>query len=67
MRTLLFWHTYTLDKDLAMRIGRPSIIQDWDITLPRKVDSTMVEDPWGPILTVWIREAELHHRVYEHL
>ncbi|KAM0509676.1 hypothetical protein ACHAPB_001025 [Verticillium nonalfalfae] len=67
VKTLLFWHTYMLDKSLALRTGRSSAIQDWDITLPRTVDSTMVEDPWGAIITTWIREAEMHHRVYEHL
>ncbi|KAM0323187.1 hypothetical protein ACHAQA_009037 [Verticillium albo-atrum] len=67
VKTLLFWHTYMLDKSLALRTGRSSAIQDWDITLPRTVDSTMVEDPWGAIITTWIREAEIHHSVYEHL
>ncbi|CRK34240.1 hypothetical protein BN1723_018543, partial [Verticillium longisporum] len=67
VKTLLFWHTYMLDKSLALRTGRSSAIQDWDITLPRTVDSTMVEDPWGAIITTWIRESEMHHRVYEHL
>lgn len=67
VKTLLFWHTYMLDKSLALRTGRSSAIQDWDIPLPRTVDSTMVEDPWGAIITTWIRESEMHHRVYEHL
>ncbi|KAF3354526.1 hypothetical protein VdG1_07455 [Verticillium dahliae VDG1] len=65
VKTLLFWHTYMLDKSLALRTGRSSAIQDWDITLPRTVDSTMVEDPWGAIITTWIRESEMHHRARE--
>ncbi|EFQ26850.1 fungal specific transcription factor domain-containing protein [Colletotrichum graminicola M1.001] len=67
IKTLLFWHVYMLDKTLSLRTGRASVIQDWDITLPRRVDNTMVADPWGAIITTWIKQAEIAHRVYEQL
>ncbi|KAG7083834.1 fungal specific transcription factor domain-containing protein [Colletotrichum scovillei] len=65
IKTLLFWHVYMLDKTLSLRTGRASVIQDWDVTLPRRVDNTMVADPWGLIITTWIKQAEIQHRVYE--
>ncbi|KAF6810791.1 fungal specific transcription factor domain protein [Colletotrichum sojae] len=67
IKTLLFWHVYMLDKTLSLRTGRASVMQDWDITLPRKVDNTMVADPWGVVITTWIKQAEIQHRVYEQL
>ncbi|KAK2054590.1 fungal-specific transcription factor domain-containing protein [Colletotrichum caudatum] len=67
IKTLLFWHVYMLDKTLSLRTGRAAVIQDWDVTLPRRVDNTMVADPWGPIITTWIKQAEIAHRVYEQL
>ncbi|KAK2038034.1 fungal-specific transcription factor domain-containing protein [Colletotrichum somersetense] len=67
IKTLLFWHVYMLDKTLSLRTGRASVIQDWDVTLPRRVDNTMVADPWGAIITTWIKQAEIAHRVYEQL
>ncbi|KAK6224786.1 fungal specific transcription factor domain-containing protein [Colletotrichum tabaci] len=67
IKTLLFWHVYMLDKTLSLRTGRASVIQDWDVTLPRRVDNTMVADPWGAIITTWIKQSEIQQRVYEQL
>ncbi|TDZ30973.1 putative transcriptional regulatory protein [Colletotrichum trifolii] len=67
IKPLLFWHVYMLDKTLSLRTGRASVIQDWDITLPRRVDNTMVADPWGAVITMWIQQSEIQHRVYEQL
>ncbi|KZL66005.1 fungal specific transcription factor domain-containing protein [Colletotrichum tofieldiae] len=67
IKALLFWHVYMLDKTLSLRTGRASVIQDWDVTLPRRVDNTMVADPWGAIITTWIKQSEIEHRVYEQL
>ncbi|CCF32880.1 fungal specific transcription factor [Colletotrichum higginsianum] len=67
IKTLLFWHVYMLDKTLSLRTGRASVIQDWDVTLPRRVDNTMVADPWGAIITIWIKQSEIQQRVYEQL
>lgn len=65
VRALMFWNAYMLDRTLAVRLGLPAVMQDWNITLPRKIDSSMIEDPWGPILTNWIEESDLGFRVYE--
>ena len=34
-KRFLFWCIYFVDKSLSLRLGRPSTIQDWDITLAR--------------------------------
>ncbi|KAH6688967.1 fungal-specific transcription factor domain-containing protein [Plectosphaerella plurivora] len=65
LRALVFWNTYMLDRTLAVRLGMPAVMQNWNITTPRRIDSSMIEDPWGPILTNWIEEADLGFRVYE--
>jgi hypothetical protein len=36
-KIFLFWHVYTMDKALSLRLGRPSFIQDWDMSLPYPV------------------------------
>lgn len=66
-RTLLFWNVYVLDKSLSLRLGLSSTLQDRDITLPRVIDSSLVEDPWGAMLTNWIEEGNITNRVYEEL
>ncbi|KAB5547153.1 hypothetical protein GE09DRAFT_1174924 [Coniochaeta sp. 2T2.1] len=74
----LFWFTYMMDKGLALRFGRASILQDYDIHLPRSVPSTAdmtgalqgppeVPDPWNVIFEVWIGHAEIQGLVYEQL
>ncbi|KAB5559949.1 hypothetical protein GE09DRAFT_1172783 [Coniochaeta sp. 2T2.1] len=74
----LFWFTYMMDKGLALRFGRASILQDYDIQLPRSVPSTAdmtgalqgppeVPDPWNVIFEVWIGHAEIQGLVYEQL
>jgi hypothetical protein len=65
LRALVFWNTYMLDRTLAVRLGMPAVMQNWNITTPRRIDSSMIEDPWGPIITNWIEEADLGFRVYE--
>ncbi|KAL6410990.1 fungal specific transcription factor domain-containing protein [Ilyonectria robusta] len=65
VRSLLFWNAYMLDRTLAARLGLPAVIQNWNIMVPRKIDSSIIEDPWGPIMTNWLEEADLAYQVYE--
>jgi hypothetical protein len=61
----MFWLTYLADKNLSLRLGRPSIIQDWDITIPRTIRKGIMEDPYPAIITNWIKHAELQPRIYD--
>ena len=67
-KTGLFWFAYMLDKGLSLRFGRSSVIQDYDITLPKAMSPQMnIADPWKVILNLWILQAELTGKVYEQL
>jgi len=64
----LFWFAYMLDKGLSLRFGRSSVIQDYDITLPKAMSPLMnISDPWKVVLNLWILQAELTGKVYEQL
>lgn len=74
----LFWFAYMLDKGLALRFGRASVLQDYDIALPRSVPGTdtiigringptALPDPWHEVLEFWIRYAEIQGQTYEYL
>ena len=66
-KAILFWFTYMLDRGLALRLGRAPIIQDFDITLPRKIGKVNAPDTWKQILQLWIGHAEIQGRIYEQL
>jgi hypothetical protein len=67
-KSALFWVAYMLDKGLALRFGRASVVHDFDISLPRELGASInVSDPWKMVLNLWIRHAELMGRVYDQL
>jgi hypothetical protein len=65
----MFWMIYMLDKTLSLRLGRSSILQDWDISLPFNVSS----DPndknpeSSAMLSYWIKVARVQGLIYEKL
>ncbi|KAI4650118.1 uncharacterized protein J4E78_008400 [Alternaria triticimaculans] len=65
----IFWMIYMLDKTLSLRLGRSSILQDWDISLPFVVSS----DPndkhaeSSAFLSYWIKVARVQGLTYEKL
>jgi hypothetical protein len=74
----LFWFAYMLDKGLALRFGRSSILQDYDIALPKSMPTTVntigsisapgpTADPWRTVLELWIGHAEIQGLTYEQL
>lgn len=66
-KTLLFWSTYMLDKGLSLRLGRASILQDYDISIPSVLQATFNEQPNQAILGQWIRHAEIQGKIYQGL
>lgn len=67
-----------LDKGLALRFGRASVLQDYDIALPRPVPGTgstigkaaglpEAPDLWKEVLESWVRHAEIQGKTYEYL
>ncbi|ENH73494.1 hypothetical protein FOC1_g10008987 [Fusarium oxysporum f. sp. cubense race 1] len=63
----LFWLTYLLDKGLSLRLGRPAVIHDDEITLPERFDKAEVPSGWRDLLTQWIRHSRLVGRAYQDL
>ncbi|KAK9425624.1 putative Fungal-specific transcription factor domain protein [Seiridium unicorne] len=66
-KALLFWSTYMLDKGLSLRLGRASILQDYDISLPSVLESSFGEQPSQAILSLWIKHAEVQGKIYQRL
>ena len=65
----LFWFIYVLDKSLSLRLGRSSVLQDYDIDL--KPPNIIFDEPslkaWNDVYLYWIKIAELHGLAYEQL
>ncbi|KAL7621644.1 hypothetical protein AAE478_008971 [Parahypoxylon ruwenzoriense] len=66
-KSLLFWCTYMLDKGLSLRLGRASILQDYDISLPHIAPEAKAAYPGTEVMTLWIKHAQIQGRVYERL
>lgn len=68
MQATLFWFAYQIDKGLALRLGRASVIQDFDVTLPRTMGGTVDStETWARIMCLWIRHSQAQGRAYDHL
>ncbi|KAI1778847.1 fungal-specific transcription factor domain-containing protein [Hypoxylon cercidicola] len=66
-KSLLFWCTYMLDKGLSLRLGRASILQDYDISLPHVVPESKAGRPGTEVMTLWVKHAQIQGRIYERL
>ncbi|KAI1765784.1 fungal-specific transcription factor domain-containing protein [Hypoxylon sp. FL1150] len=66
-KSLLFWCTYMLDKGLSLRLGRASILQDYDISLPHIAPEAKASRPGTEVMTLWIKHAQIQGRIYERL
>ena len=68
VKSVLFWHIYTIDKALCLRLGRASNVQDWDINIPRafNYDGLMGFEASG-VPTMWLKTGTLQGQIYEQL
>jgi hypothetical protein len=66
-RKLLLWHVYIMDAALALRLGRASVMREWDITVGRDISPHVVPEPWRTMTNLWIRHAEIQNRLYKFL
>jgi hypothetical protein len=66
----LFWMIYMFDKQLSLRLGRASVIQDWDMSLPL-ITSTPTPAAMAlgssQMMAYWIKVAKLQGQTYEKL
>ncbi|KAF2127627.1 hypothetical protein P153DRAFT_398225 [Dothidotthia symphoricarpi CBS 119687] len=65
----VFWMIYMFDKTLSLRLGRASVIQDWDISLPFIVPTGKPHEAAGGdgMLTYWVKVARVQGQAYEKL
>ncbi|KAL2269284.1 hypothetical protein VTJ83DRAFT_1468 [Remersonia thermophila] len=69
-KVILFWSVYLLDKALSVRSGRAPVIQDYDVTAPRRLSparSDLADTAWSVVLHQWISYADFLGRAYEQL
>ncbi|KAI5861042.1 fungal-specific transcription factor domain-containing protein [Durotheca rogersii] len=66
-KSLLFWCTYMLDKGLSLQLGRASVLQDYDISLPHIAPEGHAAYPGTEVMTFWIKHAQIQGRIYERL
>ena len=69
----VFWYVYTMDKTLSLRLGRASVIQDWDMSLPypdlsKEVPGPLATFPKGITMQIyWIKVSQIQGLAYERL
>ena len=64
----LFWALYTLDKNLALTLGRTPTLQDYDIDAQLcTASSDPAFAPWDKIFISWILLAQLQGDIYDKL
>ena len=60
----LFWSTYTVLNLMSLRLGRASVIQDFDIGLPSPFETFLSDDIWGRVCALWTRQAMIQNKMY---
>jgi hypothetical protein len=65
----IFWMIYMFDKQLSLRLGRASSIQDWDMSLPLLggIDSQPQWFNGGGVMAYWVKVAQIQGWTYEKL
>jgi len=68
MKSQTFWSVYVLDKSLSLRLGRASVIQDYDISLPLpSAFGKAVSNFWTVLVVYWIKCSAIQGRLYKQL
>ncbi|CAH0055475.1 unnamed protein product [Clonostachys solani] len=66
-KQFLLWSVYLVEKSLSLRLGRPSTIPDWDITIPRPSMNDSHSEPVSAYFVLWIETARCQGNIYEML
>ncbi|KAL4878708.1 hypothetical protein BJY04DRAFT_220774 [Aspergillus karnatakaensis] len=66
-KQFLFWSIYFIDKSLSLRLGRPSTIPDWDITVTRPSTNDVHSEPALVYFVLSIETAQCQGKIYEML
>ena len=63
----IFWSLYSVEKGLSLRLGRPSSVSDYDITLPLPEPGADESRPYYTCTIRWIKLSSIQGRVYMRL
>ncbi|KAK2740009.1 hypothetical protein CKAH01_07178 [Colletotrichum kahawae] len=66
-KMLLFWYVFAVEKGLALRLGRASVLRVCDITVPKDMKSLSLSRPWKTLVPFWVWNATMHDKLYESL
>ncbi|RFN44628.1 fungal specific transcription factor domain-containing protein [Fusarium flagelliforme] len=66
-KQFLFWSIYFIDKSLSLRLGRPSTIPDWDITVPQPTTNDSIPEAVLAYFVLSIETARCQGNIYEML
>ncbi|KAK1705720.1 hypothetical protein BDP67DRAFT_530810 [Colletotrichum lupini] len=65
VKALLFWHVYGLEKSIALRVGRASMIRDSDIDIPKGLNLVCLPRLWDKVVPFWVKNASIHSKIYD--
>lgn len=66
-KQVLFWSVYTIISHVSLRLGRASVIQDCEISIPMPEDIFTGKGSWGLICVIWAKQGMIQNQVYVHL
>ncbi|KAF5524019.1 putative transcriptional regulatory protein [Colletotrichum aenigma] len=66
-KIFLFWSVYFVDKSLSLRLGRPSNIQDYDVTVPYPSSSSKIHGALMSYFCLWVIVSSIQGKTYEQL
>jgi transcription factor-like protein len=62
-----FWMLYSIEKGLSLRLGRPSTVQDYDITIPIPEVDPFSSGPFVYVAIRWIKLSQVQGKIYKRL
>ncbi|KAM0209343.1 hypothetical protein ACHAQD_011234 [Fusarium lateritium] len=66
-KQFLFWSIYFIEKSLSLRLGRPSTIPDWDITVPHPSANDSISEAVVAYFVISVETARCQGNIYEML
>ena len=66
-KQMLFWAVYSILNVLSLRLGRASVVQDYDISIPFPSETFSRRGIWGNICALWCKQAIIQNNIYRFL